>query len=249
VEGDSLVTMAKDKALEAVGVSKSFSSKKVLNLVDLKFDKGEIMCLMGPTGSGKTTFLRILAGLERADAGEIDISGKKVAGDGVFVPAHMRGVGVVFQGTALWPHMSVLENIEFGLKGGEQHLINVVEYCKLTDLIHRYPSTLSGGQRQLVEIARALASKPEMLLFDEPLSNLDWMLKRKLLKMISGLSSDFKTSILYVTHDQIEAKYISDKVAVMYDGRILQSGTFSALRKKPTHPFVKEFISPLIHTK
>ncbi|MFH1403773.1 MAG: ABC transporter ATP-binding protein [Candidatus Altiarchaeota archaeon] len=230
------------KILELKGVSKSFGKSKILEDVDLTLTKKQIHVILGPTGCGKTTLLSLIAGLEDLDKGEIWIRDKLIADEGKAMSPRERDVGMVFQDTAVWPHMTVRENIEFALKGGENHYKRLLNVLNLESLEERMPHTLSGGQRQCVAIARALAQKPSMLLLDEPMANLDWSLKKRLLDLIKVLKKEFEVSMIYVTHDQLEAFSIADVVTLMNQGRVEQTGVLNDFFSKPSSDFVSDFI-------
>ena len=213
--------------LELVGVSKYFGS--VIAVDDLTFatSKGEFVSILGPSGCGKTTALRIIAGYEQPDTGNILIGGNSLRG----VPPHRRNVGMVFQNYALFPHLSVAQNIAFGLeerrlprdiiRGKVQDIVRLVHLDGLND---RYPNQLSGGQQQRVALARALVIEPEILLLDEPLSNLDAKLREEMRIEIKQLQATLGITTIFVTHDQIEALMLSGRVVVMSQGRVQQIG-------------------------
>jgi iron(III) transport system ATP-binding protein len=219
--------------------------------IDLTIARGEFVTLLGPSGSGKTTTLRMVAGLEQPDGGTIEIGGRVVNGEGVNVPAHKRKLGMVFQSYAVWPHKSVYENVAFPLKmkqvGRKDERSRVERMLELVELPYatfgeRYPSELSGGQQQRVALARALVADPEVILYDEPLSNLDARLRDSMRILLRKIHDHIGVTALYVTHDQLEAMVLSDRVCVMNHGEIVQQGTPRELYDKPSDLFVAEFV-------
>ncbi len=227
------------------GVSKSFSGLRVLHHVDLDVEPGEFLVLLGPSGCGKTTLLRLLAGLERPDAGQILI-GDRVVND--VAPAE-RNVAMVFQSYALYPHLSVFENIAFPLRarrvavGSIQGRVReAAERVGLEAYLERRPAQLSGGQRQRVALARAIVRSPAVYLMDEPLSNLDALLRVQTRAELKRLQQELGTTTLYVTHDQGEAMTLGRRVALMRQGRIEQVGAPLELYRRPANRFVGSFL-------
>jgi iron(III) transport system ATP-binding protein len=217
--------------------------------VTLSIAPGEFVTLLGPSGSGKTTTLRMIAGLERPDHGSIAIGERVVSAPGSFVPTHRRNLGMVFQSYAVWPHRSVDENVAFpleqrgvGREDQRRRVREVLDLVGLGDLGGRFPSQLSGGQQQRVSLARALVAEPEVLLFDEPLSNLDAQLRESMRGLIRDVHRRLGITAVYVTHDQIEAMVLADRVFVMNKGRLVQGGTPEELYDRPASVFVAEFI-------
>ena len=217
----------------------------VLKDFNLEVEKGELVSLLGPSGCGKTTTLRIVAGLLKQNSGKFFLDGE----DMTSVAVHQRKFGMVFQSYALFPHLTVEENVAFGLKLRKeeasvirQKVDKMLELCGLTNLQKRYPKQLSGGQRQRVALARALVIEPKLLLLDEPLSNLDAKLRVQMRLEIKRIQQQFKITTLFVTHDQEECFSISDKVAVMNNGIIEQYGTPEEIYRKPKTEFVARFI-------
>jgi iron(III) transport system ATP-binding protein len=220
-------------------------------LQGLTFDvqPGEFYTLLGPSGCGKSTTLRCIAGLERPDTGSITIDDKTAVSSSVFIPPNERPIGMVFQSYAIWPHMTVFKNVAFPLKQQkvpknqrEALVMEVLSLVKMDELAHRPAPYLSGGQQQRVALARALVSKPQVLLLDEPLSNLDAKLREDLRLEIKELVRRLGITTIYVTHDQLEALAMSDRIAVMLNGRILQEASPKELYLKPNARFVAQFI-------
>jgi multiple sugar transport system ATP-binding protein len=227
------------------GIEKSFGSVKVIHGVDLEIQDGEFVVFVGPSGCGKSTLLRLIAGLEDVTAGDLFINGERVND---LAPAK-RGIAMVFQSYALYPHMSVYDNMAFGLelaKASKQEIDRRVrEAAKLLQidtLLDRKPKQLSGGQRQRVAIGRAIVREPKVFLFDEPLSNLDAALRVQTRIEIAKLHSDMKATMIYVTHDQVEAMTLADRIVVLNAGRIEQVGTPLDLYHRPANLFVAGFI-------
>ncbi len=226
-------------------VSKIFGELKVIPSIDLEIENGEFVVFVGPSGCGKSTLLRLIAGLEDTSGGTIEIDGRNVTSE---APAK-RGLAMVFQSYALYPHMTVRKNIAFPLKmaGEEQSVIDrkVAEAAKvlnLTDYLERKPGQLSGGQRQRVAIGRAIVRQPTAFLFDEPLSNLDAALRVTMRLEISELHQQLGTTMIYVTHDQVEAMTMADKIVVLNRGNVEQVGSPLELYSRPRNLFVAGFI-------
>ena len=231
--------------LELRNACKSFGDVDVIKDVELSVGDGEFTVFVGPSGSGKSTLLRMVAGLETLTAGGLFIDGKDVTG----MPPIERGVAMVFQSYALYPHMSVAENIGFGLKVAgvpKAEIKNKVEEAasvlKLEPLLQRKPKALSGGQRQRVAIGRAIVKQPKIFLFDEPLSNLDAELRVQMRLEIARLHEELGATMIYVTHDQVEAMTLADKIVVLRDGQIEQVGSPVDLYLDPDNEFVAGFI-------
>ena len=229
------------------GLVKRFGATQAVAGLDLEVYRGEILVLVGPSGCGKTTTLRLIAGFETPDAGRIELGGRMVAGEGRPVPPEERRVGFVFQEYALFPHLTVAENIGYGLARGPQRSRRVremVELVRLEGLEDRYPHELSGGQQQRVALARALAPRPEILLLDEPFSNLDADLRQQVREEVREILRRTGITAILVTHDRREALNLGDRVAVMEAGRIEQVGTPEAVYYRPATRFVAEFMGP-----
>ncbi|MBT8356814.1 MAG: ABC transporter ATP-binding protein [Desulfobacterales bacterium] len=237
--------------IEIQNLFKRFKKVVAINHIQLEVNKGEMLTLLGPSGCGKTTTLRCIAGLERPDEGDIVIDGKPLLSQG-FVQPSKRGIGMVFQNYAVWPHMKVYNNIVYGLKLQrlskqeiKEKAQKVLELVGLNGLEDRYPSQLSGGQQQRVALARALVGNPKVLLLDEPLSNLDAKLREELRFEIKSLVRRMGITSVYVTHDQAEAMVISDRVAIMESGNIVQIGPPEEIYEKPANRFVADFIGTM----
>ena len=213
--------------LEIEGLSKSYDGKKnALNDCNFSLEKGEICAIVGESGSGKTTLLRLIAGLERPTNGCIKINGQLVSSDSQITPPQKRQIGMVFQDYALFPHMTVKQNIGFGLKNPSNNEIHdLLNLIKMNSYADAYPSELSGGQEQRVAIARTLALKPNLLLLDEPFSNLDVGLKSDLRKEIQSIAKELNTSLIFITHDLYDAIEIADKIIFLKDGIMLQNSS------------------------
>lgn len=226
-------------------ICKTFGSVKAVSNLNLEIDDGELISILGPSGCGKSTTLSLIAGLLKPDNGEIYFGDKKVTN----IEPEYRGIGMVFQNYALYPHMSVLKNIMFPLKMKKIHkkeankmAIQMAELTKIEDLLHRKPSELSGGQQQRVAIARALVKKPEILLLDEPLSNLDARLRIEMREEIRRIQQEINITTIFVTHDQEEAMSISDKILLMKDGLYQQYTTPREMYSNPSNKFVARFL-------
>jgi iron(III) transport system ATP-binding protein len=233
--------------LELDGVAKRYGDSPVLEDFSLRLHRGELLTLLGPSGCGKTTTLRLIAGLERPDGGTIEMGGTTVVGDGTFEPPEKRGVGVVFQEFALFPHLSAAENVGFGLKDWpdeerQARVDELLDLVGLTDHRDSTPDELSGGQQQRVALARSLAPEPEMLLLDEPFSNLDVDLRIQMREEVRAILKEAGVSAISVTHDQEEAMSISDRVAVMNRGHVEQVGRPEQVFQHPRSRFVASFL-------
>jgi iron(III) transport system ATP-binding protein len=234
-------------ALDAV--AKSYGAETAVQDLSLAVGAGEVLALLGPSGCGKTTTLRLLSGLERPDAGTITLGDETVAdaADGTFVQPESRGIGMVFQDFALFPHMTAAENVGFGIadRPDAARTERVTELLELVDLDGHgddYPNELSGGQKQRVALARSLAPEPDVLLLDEPLSNLDVRLRVSMREEIVSILREADVTAVWVTHDQEEALSVADRVGVMHDGRLQQVGRPERIFERPNSRFVAEFL-------
>jgi ABC-type Fe3+/spermidine/putrescine transport system ATPase subunit len=230
---------------------KSFGSEQAVDDVSLAVRQGEFVTLLGPSGCGKTTTLRCIAGLERPDGGEIRIGGDVVAAPahGIALPPEHRNIGMVFQSYAVWPHMTVFDNVAYGLRvrrapaaAIRQRTMRALELVSLGHMADRYATKLSGGQRQRVALARAIVYEPRVVLFDEPLSNLDAKLREQMRVELVRLQKEVGITSIYVTHDQSEALVMSDRVVVMNQGVIQQIGDPQTIYARPVNAFVANFI-------
>lgn len=236
--------------LRLQSIYKSFGGAAALDEVNLSLAEGRFTTLLGPSGCGKTTLLRIIAGLETPDRGDIRF-GETVLFDKarkINRPVHQRNFGMVFQDFALWPHLTVLENVAFGLKAKgdtadwRKRSLEAIELVRLNGMEKRYPHQLSGGQQQRVALARAVAIRPQLVLFDEPMSALDALLRDEMRLELMNLVRSIGFTAVYVTHDQIEAMSMSDEIVVMQGGRILQKDAPEAIYRAPKHAFTARFI-------
>jgi iron(III) transport system ATP-binding protein len=237
--------MSQPLLLNLHGVSCGFAQQPVVQDLSLHLNSGDIACLLGPSGCGKTTSLRAIAGFEPLQAGEISLNGKVISRQGFTLPPEQRRIGMVFQDYALFPHLNVAQNVAFGIRQHprrEQLTAELLELVKLSELGKRYPHELSGGQQQRVALARALAPEPLLLLLDEPFSNLDGELRRRLSMEVRDILKARGTSAILVTHDQEEAFAVSDHVGVFQQGRLQQWDTPFNLYHEPLTPFVASFI-------
>jgi spermidine/putrescine transport system ATP-binding protein len=231
--------------VELQGVVKRYGAVRAVDGIDLRVGHGQFYSLLGPSGCGKTSTLRLIAGFEQPDEGRVLIGGRDVAR----LPPYRRDVNTVFQNYALFPHMPVRDNVAFGLRHKKAAPVDLdarvqqaLEMVKLGHLGARYPRELSGGQQQRVALARALVNRPTVLLLDEPLGALDLKLRKAMQIELKGLQREVGITFVYVTHDQEEALTMSDRIAVMQDGRILQEGTPREIYEHPATPFVADFI-------
>ncbi len=235
--------------LEVNQVHKAFGSTNILNGISFRMEEGERICLLGPSGCGKSTLLQLVAGLLPTDDGEIIMDGVKVSGRGSSVAPESRPVNMVFQDYALWPHMSVRENIAYGMKRRkvaaaerEARLASLAKLLQLEGLLSRVPAELSGGQQQRVGIARALATEPRILLMDEPLSNLDVKLRAEMRNELAAMLSELSITTLYVTHDLMEAFALADRILVLHGGAIEQIAAPRDMYEAPATPWVAELM-------
>jgi len=240
-----------DVVVRLSGVSKSYGKTEVLHGLDLDIRRGEILTLLGPSGCGKTTTLRLVIGLERCSDGEITYEGQIVDSPRrrIFLPPHKRNMGMVFQSYAIWPHMTVFENVAYPMRArhvrGRQlnsMVGRALELVGLGALASRPATQLSGGQQQRVALARSLVYEPDLLLLDEPFSNLDAHLREEMRAEVKVLQRRLATTILFVTHDQVEAMSLADRIAVLSEGSIAQIGTPEELYRRPSSAGVRDFM-------
>ena len=238
--------MSQHSGVSLTDISKAYGARTVLQKLDLSLAQGELLCLLGPSGCGKTTLLRILAGFETPNSGSITLNGQDVTQ----LPPNKRRMGMVFQAYSLFPNMTALQNVCFGprVRGSGSRASQMEEAERLLAMvglaghIHKFPYQLSGGQQQRVALARALAVKPDILLLDEPLSALDAKVRAQLRAEIRRIQLETGITTVFVTHDQEEALSISDRVAVMHEGRILQIAAPATIYREPANAFVARFI-------
>jgi iron(III) transport system ATP-binding protein len=234
-------------AVRCENLSKAYGGTQAVNDVSLSVSAGEILALLGPSGCGKTSTLRLIAGFERPDSGQVEIGGRPAAGPRLFVPPERRGVGMVFQDYAIFPHLTVFQNVVYGLKGQKppQARDNALMMLKLVGMerfVERYPHELSGGERQRVALARALAPRPIVLLMDEPFSNLDADLRVQVREQVRAILKTMQATAVFVTHDQEEALYMGDRLAVFREGHLEQIGLPEEVFHLPGTRFVAEFM-------
>jgi iron(III) transport system ATP-binding protein len=233
--------------LEVLNLSHAYGEQTVVRGLSFALPRGAIGCLLGPSGCGKTTVLRCIAGFEAVQEGEIRLGGKVVSRPGQALPPEKRRVGMVFQDYALFPHLRIADNITFGLQGASasertRRLGQLAELTGLSDVLRKYPHEISGGQQQRVALARALAPRPELLLLDEPFSNLDVELRERLSLEVRDIIGASGATAVLVTHDQHEAFAMADEVGVMSEGRVAQWGRPYDLYHRPASPFVADFV-------
>src|SRR5262245_58127938 len=239
------------QAVRATGLVKAFGPLIAVNTLSLEAKAGEFLTLLGPSGCGKTTTLRLIAGLERPDRGEIHLGDRLLssATTGLFVPPERRGMGMVFQSYAIWPHMTVFENVAFPLRELRrprteirERVMAILNTVGLGALADRPAPMLSGGQQQRVALARALVSNPQVLLLDEPLSNLDARLREEMRFELRDMQARLGITSIFVTHDQAEAMTLSDRIIVMHAGRVEQGGRPEDVHQRPRTRFVMDFL-------
>jgi iron(III) transport system ATP-binding protein len=241
-------------AVRMAGVAKAFGPVVALDGFELEVRRGRTLCLLGPSGCGKTTALRLIAGFEEPDLGFVEINGRRVAGPGSSMPPERRRVGMVFQDFALFPHLSVRENVAYGIRRDPDRDVRVDELLELVGLsadAQRMPHQLSGGMQQRVAVARALAPRPDVILLDEPFSNLDQALRTQLRVEVREILRRAQATALFVTHDQEEALTIADDVCVMSRGRVEQCAVPEIVYAEPANPFVAGFVgvANLVHAE
>ena len=233
--------------LEVIKLSVALSGKSVVSDITLRLEQGKIGCLLGPSGCGKTTLLRAIAGFVQPRSGEVRINERCVTGSATPVPAEQRGVGMVFQDFALFPHLTARENIAFGLHElpvteRQERMDEVIRMLAVADFQHKHPHQLSGGQQQRVAIARALAPRPDILLLDEPFSNMDVELREQIARELRVILKQAGMTTILVTHNQLEAFAMADEIGVIRDGALLQWDTAFNLYHRPAGPQIAEFI-------
>ncbi|WP_029417174.1 ABC transporter ATP-binding protein [Brevundimonas bacteroides] len=230
-------------------ITRRFGDRAAVDDVSLSLAEGRILALLGPSGGGKTTLLRLIAGLEAPDAGTLSIAGRPVAGPGLWMPVEQRGVALVFQDLALFPHMTALQNVAFGLKGATSdrraRALAWLDRVGLADLAHRHPHALSGGEQQRVALARALAPEPRVVLFDEPFSALDAHLRQSVRDDVARLLRDSGASAVIVTHDAQEAMGMVDALAILEGGRLIQMDTPQAVYDHPITATAARLLGPV----
>ena len=232
-------------AVRLEGITKSFDDVLALDDVSLELEAGTILALLGPSGCGKTTALRLISGFERPDAGTVEIEGRRVASPTSMVPPERRRIGLVFQDLALFPHLSVRDNVAYGIRRDPDHRVRTDELLDMVGLAGddgRMPHELSGGMQQRVAVARALAPRPDVLLLDEPFSSLDQAMRTQLRAEVREILREARQSAIFVTHDQGEALTVADKVAVMTRGRVLQVASPELIYAEPANPYVATFV-------
>ncbi|HKZ18905.1 MAG TPA: ABC transporter ATP-binding protein [Acidimicrobiia bacterium] len=227
-------------------ISVEFGPKVALDQVSLDLGQAEILALLGPSGSGKSTLLRAIAGLEEITTGTISFEGEDLAG----VPTHLRGFGLMFQTYALFPHLTVAGNVAFGLRMAnlepasiKSRVSEVLEWVGLSELANRRIERLSGGEMQRVALARTLAPNPRLVMLDEPVGALDRRLRERLVEDMADSLRETKLGVIYVTHDHDEARVIADRVALMNNGRIVQTGTYQEIAERPADAWVADFVA------
>lgn len=238
--------MSGTPALQVEELRHGYEGRAVIDGVSLSIARQGVTCLLGPSGCGKTTLLRIVSGLETPWSGTIELDGRAVEGKGLHLPPERRNVGFVFQDFALFPHLTVMENVLFGMPRGmtdaEKRAAALIERLGLSEKAHDYPHVLSGGQQQRVALARALAPDPSILLLDEPFSGLDTVLRRRVHEELRDVLRETGVAAVVVTHDPEEAMILGDRIALMREGRIEQEGTPEELYLRPRTPFAMRFL-------
>jgi iron(III) transport system ATP-binding protein len=231
-------------------ISHSYQGKKTIRNLSLVAEPGEVLCLLGPSGSGKTTLLRIAAGIEVQTAGQLLLNDREIAGPNVFLPPEKRGIGLMFQDFALFPHMTILDNVRFGLtelpkSEAVTEAMHALERVGLAHYADKYPHVLSGGEQQRVALARALAPRPAVLLMDEPFSGLDSRLKDTIRSDTLAILRETRATAIVVTHDAEEAMRMADRIALLKDGELVQVGTSDDLYRRPVNLFAASFFSEI----
>ncbi len=236
----------KGSAVRCEGLTKKFGETTAVNDVSFELKEGEILALVGPSGCGKTTLLRLIAGFEYPDKGLVEIGEQKIVDEGRYIPPEKRDVGIVFQDYALFPHLSVAENISYGLSSdsiqSKKRCAEMLTLIDMEDHASKMPHELSGGEQQRVALARAMAPDPEILLMDEPFSNLDAELRMRIRSEVKNILKRTDASVIFVTHDQDEALFMGDRVGVMKEAELIQIEEPTEIFHFPDHPFVADFI-------
>ncbi len=236
--------------IELRNIHQSFGTSKIIDDISLTISKSSFTSILGPTGSGKTSLFRLIAGLDEIESGEVYINQRLATRDSqILLKPHKRGVGLVFQDIALWPHLSIYKNLEFPLKSLKypktkiiKRIHEMIDLMNLKDLEKRYPHQLSGGQQQLAGIARALVADPDIILMDEPLASLDYHLKKDLRRKIKSLHETSQKTFVYITHDQEEAFELSDEIIILDEGRLIEKGKPEKLLMNPVQDFTKYYL-------
>lgn len=232
------------------GITHCYHGKETISGLSLTVEPGEVLCLLGPSGSGKTTLLRIAAGIEAQSAGRVLLNDQEIAGPATFLPPEKRGIGLMFQDFALFPHMTILDNVRFGLTAirkdeARAEALHALERVGLTHYAEKYPHILSGGEQQRVALARALAPRPAVLLMDEPFSGLDSRLKDSIRADTLAILREARATAIVVTHDAEEAMRMADRIALLKDGALVQVGTSDDLYRRPANVFAAAFFSEI----
>lgn len=239
-------------SVKFTNIKKSYGDVEIIPNFNFEIKDKEFVSFLGPSGCGKTTCLRMVAGLEKSTGGQIHVDDELVSDfeNGIFVPPEKRHMGMVFQSYAVWPHMNVFDNVAYPLKIAKMgkdkirsKVNEILDVVELTGLDQRMPNQLSGGQQQRVALARGLVAEPKVLLLDEPLSNLDAKLRGKMRRDIRAIQQRFGITVIYVTHDQLEATTMSDRILIMNKGEIMQAGTPDEVKNSPANEFVRDFLN------
>jgi iron(III) transport system ATP-binding protein len=239
--------------VSVLGVTKRFDKAAAIEGISFEVPDGKLLSVLGPSGSGKTTLLRCIAGIETPDSGVVKIGSRIVfdASNGTDVPPEDRGIGMVFQSNALWPHMTVRKNIAYpleirGVKEADARISEVLDLLKMTKLADRFPSEISGGEQQRVAIARAIVYRPSLVLLDEPFSNLDALLRESLRDELRQLQIRLGMTMVYVTHDRVDAMSIGDLMAIISEGRVMAFGSPGSLLRSPPNSYTARFLGGML---